>query len=128
MAYVFTRIGEQTDLAQLQAELGSSAVPLGPVQEMADTIDESGPFLLADPSGHDRDLYLQHIGEDPLTGWNAFGVRTIDAQRDCYVEWQPDAREFLDNCTGEVFVETGDGLPEYAVNIDGQGNLSVDLG
>ena len=128
MIFVFTRIGQQADLAQLQADLGPSAVPFGPAEEMANGIDESGPFLLSDPSGNDRDIYLQHVGPDPLTGWHAFGVRPSASPRECVAEWQTTAREFVDNCDGATYPETGEGLPNYVVTVDGDGNLSVDLG
>lgn len=128
MVYVFNQIGEGSDIAAQQQQLGSSAFPLGPGDAMADEIAETGPFFLSDLSGHDRDIYLQHEGDDPATGWTAFGVRQIDAARECYIEWNQDSETFVDNCDGTVYGPDGEGLPSYAVNIDSNGNLSVDLG
>ena len=38
---------------------------------LAQEIDERGPFLLKDPLNRGREVYVQHIGDDPRLGWVA---------------------------------------------------------
>ncbi len=128
MVFVFTRISDQTDLAQLQAELGPSVFIVGPVDDIAEGIRENGPFLFSDTAGNDRDIYLQHLGDDPLTGWLAFAARMPSSARDCFAQWKPDRQEFVDTCDNTVYSATGDNLPPYAVSVDQDGILSIDLG
>ncbi len=128
MIFVFTRIGEQSDLTQLQNELGPSVFIAGSAEEMAVGITKNGPLILPDVSGNDRDIYLQHVGTDPGEGWSAFSVRPLTASLECFVQWQAEDREFVDGCDGTTYPETGEGLPSYPVAVDNDGILSVDLG
>lgn len=113
--------------ADLDIDIGDGIYKPGPVDELAEGIDASGPLLLSDTSGGDRDLVLTHTGDDPAEGWRAFAARPPAAPRDCFVEWQAEERTFVDNCDGTVYPETGEGLPQYPVAVDADGILSIDL-
>lgn len=98
----------------------------GPAAALADFVDETGPILFADTAGQDRDVFIQHLGDDPLSGWSTFGVRPADASRECSVEWQPESETFVDACDGTVYPADGTGLPQYETSVIG-GSLVVDL-
>jgi hypothetical protein len=72
---------------------------------MAEEIAENGPILWPDIASGTRDIWLQHIGDDPATGWTAFDARPRD---------------------GSVYPETGEGLPTIPVYIDGR-SLIIDI-
>ena len=65
---VEVRIGDQ-DFRDLDADRISA--------EIADR----GPILFSDVAGGDRDIILQHLGDDPETGWFAFDARRVGDAR-----------------------------------------------
>mgnify|MGYP000034955108 CR=1 FL=1 len=88
-------------------------------------IAEGGPILFADVAGGDRDIILQHLGDDPLEGWYAFSASAPGKSRDCFVEWQPDDEVFED-CDGDTYPADGEGLTTYPVVVE-DGRLYVDI-
>jgi hypothetical protein len=58
------------------------------------------PLFFADARGHDLDIYVSHLGGDPIHGWQAFEAHAPGAGRSCDVVWQPGPRNFRDPCTG----------------------------
>ncbi len=126
MVLLFTQVGGVARQGDVELNIGDSVFAPGNVDRLSDDIESLGPLLLSDVSGGDRDIFLQHIGDDDRTGWSAFGVRPLDAPRECFVEWQDD-ETFVDNCDGTVYPADGAGLPEYPVAIDADGNLTVDI-
>jgi hypothetical protein len=127
MWFLFTRATELTASGEVNVDLGSSVFEAGNIERLADDVSDTGPLFFPDLVGRDRDIYLQHVGDDPEDGWFAFAVRPLESPRDCFAQWQPDDRAFVDTCNGEVYDETGSGLPSYPVLIDADGNLSVDI-
>ncbi len=97
------------------------------MDRLSDDIADVGPLLFGDLVGRDRDIYLQHIGDDPTTGWYAFAARTIDSPRDCFATWEAAEQHFTDSCSDTVYDETGDGLPHYPVSVSDDGQLSIDI-
>ena len=93
-------------------------------EELAEEIADRGPFLLADASANrQRDVYVQHLGDDPEEGWLAFDARAPDQDdRDCSLRWTGD--QFEDPCTGRTFPPDGDGLEQYDVRVD-EGTVHV---
>ncbi len=112
-----------TDLA-----IGDQTFQAGSAEKKAELIDRSGPILYADVSGNkDRDMILQHTGEDPDTGWHAFLAAPIDKGRDCTWLWQPDERIFRAKCDKDLTAPAdGKGLPQFMVKVT-DGQLDVDL-
>ncbi len=98
----------------------------GLASELSEFIDETGPLLFADTAGRDRDVWIQHLGDDPTTGWTAFAVRQADATRECSTTWEPETREFADACSEAVYPADGTGLPAYEITVNGD-RLIVDL-
>lgn len=93
---------------------------------MAAEIAENGPILWPDIASGNRDIWLQHTGDTPGDGWFAFDARLPGAGRECNVTWNVVEEEFADPCTGDIFNEVGEGLPEISVFID-QRTLVIDL-
>ena len=92
------------------------------VQDLLDRQERDGvPTCFNDPIDGRRPICVFHTGEDPDTGWVAY-----DAQVDgCALEYR-DAEQHTDSCTGETYPFTGEGLPQYLVEVD-DGRLVVDL-
>jgi hypothetical protein len=109
-------------------QLGDQTFRAGRAGTLAERIAETGPRLYADVSGRkDRDMILQHVGDDPDTGWFAFLAAPVDQARDCTWEWQPDEDQFRAACDPSLTAPAdGAGLPQFPVTVvDGQ--LDVDL-
>lgn len=108
--------------------LGDQTFRGGSTSRLADEIAEDGPILYSDVSGRkDRDMILQHVGDDPDEGWHAFLAAPIDKPRDCTWEWRADERLFRARCDESLTAPAdGAGLPQFDVTVDG-GSLDVDL-
>ena len=64
-------------------------------------IAERGPVLFSDVAGGSRDIILQHLGDDPESGWLAFEARRSGQDRRCFFQWR-----------AEVDGDSGDGGAE----------------
>ena len=53
-------------------------------------IEDRGPILFGDVAAGSLDIILQHIGDDPETGWFAFEARRTGQSRDCFFRWRPE--------------------------------------
>jgi hypothetical protein len=98
-------------------------------KKSAPTIAKNGPIIFADTAGRSRDIYVQHLGADPETGWVAFDVRPAGEARDCQLVWQGDKRDFVDNgkCSRSfTFPADGTGLRHYVTRVE-KGKVIVDL-
>jgi hypothetical protein len=117
-----------TESGKVEVKLGSDTYSPGSAEAKAKTIDRDGPILLPDVSGrNERDIFLQHLGDDPTTGWYAFDARRPGQSRSCSLEWQSATREFRDPCDSTIVSADGAGLIAYTVTVDDGGNLVVDL-
>ena len=99
-------------------------------------VAEDGPILYADTAGGDRDIVLQHLGDDPGEGWIALAARPPGVPRECTIQSRDRDEPFrlldadgevTDACDGREFPPDGEGLPSYPVRVDGDGRLDVDL-
>ncbi len=106
--------------------LGSTDFGQINVDRMAESIAESGPVLFPDIASGSRDIWLQHLGDDPGEGWFAFDTRLAGEGRECAAAWTPADRTFVNPCDGTVYPESGEGLPAIPVFIDGT-DLIIDI-
>ncbi len=127
LVFLVTRFDQLGGGRQTQIELGGQELPVGPAGEVAPAVAETGPLLFPGPEGAGRDIWLQHLGPGTTDGWLAFSARAGDAGLDCVAEWQADDRTFVDSCDGTVFPPDGDGLVQYPVAVDAEGNLTLSL-
>ena len=97
-------------------------------ESQARLIADGGPVLYSDVSGRkNRDMILQHLGDDPETGWSAFLAAPVDTPRDCIWEWQADEELFRAACDEtRTAPADGSGLPQFEVTVV-DGVVTVDL-
>ncbi|CAN5856163.1 hypothetical protein BH23ACT2_BH23ACT2_28990 [soil metagenome] len=108
--------------------LGDQTFDAGGAEDLAEGIAADGPRLYGDVSGRrDRDMILQHQGDDPQTGWTAFLAAPIDRARDCTWLWQSDEELFRAACDRSITAPAdGEGLPQFQVIVR-DGRVDVDL-
>jgi hypothetical protein len=114
----------------IEVRLGDERFQDYDAESGAEEIAERGPILFPDPANRGRDIYLQHLGDDPEQGWLAFDARPLGEGRDCFLQWVPESRTFVDNgeCSQPFsFPEDGDGLPQYPASVNDDGKVVVDL-
>ena len=128
MYFLFTRTTELAQSGDVQLNIGDQVFAPGNVDRLSDDIEaQDTPLLLSDPAGGDRDIWLQHVGDEPESGWFAFAVRHPDAPRDCFVQWQVDEQLFTYNCDDRTYPADGEGLFQYPVIIADNGEITIDL-
>jgi hypothetical protein len=141
-AGVVVAIGVAAALAVLanrgtvDVRLGSETFAEQDAEDAAERVAQDGPILYADTAGGDRDIVLQHLGDDPEEGWIALAARPPGVSRECTIQWDPEdglfrlldpSGEVSGDCDGREFPADGEGLPRYPVTVDADGNLDVDL-
>lgn len=113
---------------QIESNLGDDVfADIRADAELAAEIAENGPFYLPDVAGGDRDIFVQHIGDDPEEGWLVFAARPTDAGRDCTLTWEPELQRFEDPCSDRTFPADGEGLKQYPAERDEDGVLIIDI-
>jgi hypothetical protein len=94
---------------------------VGPPASLAQSIRQDGPLFFNDTATGSRPLIVQHLGDDPNTGWLAFDA----AIGSCVVTWNKDTRDFTD-CNGNRYPIDGGSLHHYPVTVT-NGDVVVDL-
>ena len=90
-------------------------------------IDDRGPILFGDVADGSLDIILQHIGDDPETGWSAFEARRAGQSRDCFFRWRPEQADFVNTCDPDDIVDaTGTGVRQFEVAVV-DGDVRVDI-
>jgi hypothetical protein len=120
--FVFA-IPSLTESNTTQLQLGSDRFAAGAAADRSRTIAASGPILFPDVAGNQRDIYLQHLSDDPATGWLAFDARRPGTDRTCTLEWTGDG--FRDPCGGPDVPPDGQGLVQYTVEVTDDGALRI---
>lgn len=100
-----------------KVQLGDEVFEVGRVRELAPPIDRDGPLLFQDLLGRDRDLYVQHIGDDAAKGWLAFEAHAPGQPRECALRWIQDRGLFEDACTKTTYSVDGKGLTHYPADV-----------
>jgi hypothetical protein len=116
-----------TESGTVKVKLGTDTFGAGSAEDRAESIAANGPVIYPDVSGGTRDIYLQHLGDDPNQGWYAFETRRPGQGRDCPLNWNSDEVHFVDACDGTVVPADGTGLLSYPVVVNEDGNLVIDL-
>ena len=90
-------------------------------------IADRGPILFPDVAGGDRDIILQHLGDDPDTGWLAFEARRPGQSRGCAFAWRSEQGDFVNTCDPDDVVDaSGTGLGHFDVTVV-DGDVRVDI-
>lgn|GEM_PF-2627939 len=124
-AWVSSNSGEGS---RLEVNLGEDEFNLGRAERRAEEVAERGPLLFPGLLGPDRGyIVVTHIGTDPLKGWHAFDALPAGQAIECAVQWDPDRRELVDPCTGDLYPLDGGPLTTYPVYITPAKEVLVDL-
>ena len=116
-----------TESGKVQVKLGSDTYDAGPASSRAKNIATGGPLLFSDVSSGNRDIWLQHTGDDAGTGWSAFDARRTGQGRNCTLTWQSASNDFRDPCDGTIVPADGTGLLAYPVTVTDKGKVVIDL-
>jgi hypothetical protein len=128
LMFVFAWLANQgKGPGDFQVHLGARQWEAGSTKHLSEEIAKKGPILVSDLTGGTRDLYLQHVGDDPAKGWYAIGVRQAAASRNCFVKWQASSKTFVDVCDKSVYGADGGGLPHYRVYVNADKKVVVDI-
>ena len=109
----------------VEVNLGDDEFELEDVDGAAERIAEDGPDIFPDPTGGNRPIMVNHLGDDPETGWVAVLAIAPDTES-CIVQWDADDEVFRD-CEGETYPPDGEGLEQFPTRVEGD-SLYVDLG
>jgi hypothetical protein len=128
---VFLAIPKLTESGTVTVNLGSRSLALGHAEVKAQLVAESGPIFFQDPSGGDHDLFIQHVGPDPKTGWIAFDARPPGTAQVCDLKWDAQRSLFVNpdrpDCKPMTFPADGGSLQHYQVTVDSDLQLTLHL-
>ena len=116
-----------TESDTIEVQLGDDTFEAGSASRLSRAIAADGPLLFSDVSSGQRDIYLQHTGASETEDWMAFDARRAGQPRNCSLEWQREAGEFIDPCDGTVVPANGEGQLSYPVTVTDDGIVVVDL-
>jgi hypothetical protein len=116
-----------TEEGRVEVKLGADTFTVGQARPKAESIAVDGPFLFSDVANGQRDIYVQHLGNDPLTGWSSFDARRPGTGRECTLTWDRSAANFDDPCSDQAVPADGAGLPTYPVEVTDSETVIVDL-
>ena len=112
---------------QIEVKLGDDDFNAGNAENLVAEIAERGPVPWA-PLSRGRSIWINHVGDKPVVGWFAFDVQSPGATGDCVVDWDAERRLFVDTCDPTlVYSATGEGLTQFGVWVDDDGDLIVDV-
>jgi hypothetical protein len=103
------------------------SLSLGSAEVKAELIRNDAPLLFPDPTGGQADIYVQHLGDDPLTGWLAFDARRAGTGRECNLVWNRDTKVFDDPCGGAPVPADGGDLRRMRIEVDEEKQLALIL-
>ena len=116
-----------TDRGAVEITLGDDVFEAGRIEVIADEIAENGPIRYADLVGGRQNIILQHLGEDPMTGWYAFDLIRPGQPGECQLDWIEEFGVFVDSCDPSIEIPpTGFGQPDYPVEI-ADGRIKIDF-
>ncbi len=113
---------------EIQFKLGDDVFEVGDAEVFAERIrSDRSPIAWASLSGS-RPIYVQHIGDDHLTGWFAIDARSPLDPVTCSLQWDLESQVFVDECNeANTYPENGDGLTRFEVIVNAVGVVQVNL-
>jgi hypothetical protein len=112
----------------VEINLGDDRFNAGRAERLAKEIGDGGglPFLYPDLVGKDRNLFVQHLGDDPEKGWVAFGAFDPD-DPSCSVLIDRKDKTLVNGCDESVtYPLGGEGLRQYPTTVE-DGEIYVDV-
>lgn len=107
--------------------VGSQEYAVGKAVTFAPAVAKDGPLLLPPLRGTQLDIFVQHLGADPLLGWSAFEAHAPGQPSSCQLRWRQASHDFVDPCSQKTYPADGTGLNQFAVRVDPKGTVVVDL-
>lgn len=98
-----------------RSTLGDDVFKIRNAGREAVEIRSHGPLLFQDPLSKGRNIFLNHTGVDPRTGWSAFEARRPDDPR-CMVAIDR-STTVLRDCHGAVIPPDGGDLRHYPTRV-----------
>jgi hypothetical protein len=120
----FVRLSNQPGY---RVNVGSQEFAIGKAATYAPVVAKGGPLLFQALRGNQLDIFVQHLGADPLLGWSAFEAHAPGEARSCLLRWRQTSHDFVDSCGAHTFPADGAGLNQFAVRVDPKTNLVVNL-
>lgn len=112
----------------LKVSVGQDRFTVGDATEFAAKIaQDRAPRLFASLDSN-RPVFLNHLGDDPLTGWYAIDARSPTEPARCALSWDTERQVFVDGCgTTATYPPDGEGLLQYTVIVEEDETVVVDL-
>lgn len=121
-------VAQAASRGDVEIKLGDERFNAGQTERLAKEIDDGGglPFLYQDLASRDRNLFVQHMGDDPDEGWLAFGASDPD-DPSCGVEIDREVKILVNGCDPDVtYPLDGTGLRHYPTSVEA-GQVYVDI-
>jgi len=121
-------VAQMASRGDVEIRLGADRFEVGSAERLADAIARDGglPLLVPDLVGRQRNLYVQHLGDDPDEGWVAFGAFDPD-DPSCAVQIDREAKVLVDDCDESItYPLDGTGLRFYPTVVE-DGEVIVDI-
>ncbi|MEY2566391.1 MAG: hypothetical protein QOE35_920 [Actinomycetota bacterium] len=124
---VFVLVIKLSSSPDAKNNLGDPTFLLNKATDLAREIDERGPPVFQAPQGGGaRDIYVNHLGSDPKTGWIAFDA--YRGRRTCQLRWNQRTTQFTDPCTKRSYgPDPGPEFTHYKAMVLADGRLEVDF-
>ena len=125
LAFVVAQAASRGDV---DIRLGDERFDAGQTERLAKEIDDEDqlPFLYQDLVNRERNIFVNHLGDDPATGWVAFSAFDPD-DPSCAIEIDRDAKILVNACDRAVtYPLGGKGLRFYPTTVE-SGRVFVDL-
>ena len=113
----------------VQIKLGEDFFFVGDAEQRAERIrKDKAPLLFPSLKGVSRPIYVQHLGNDYLDNWFAIDARSPSEPEKCDLGWDSELQRFFDEGDADTtYPPSGEGLVRYAVTINEDKSLRVDL-
>ena len=125
LAFVIAQAASRGDV---DIRLGDERFDAGQTERLAKEIDDEDqlPFLYQDLVNRERNIFVNHLGDDPATGWVAFSAFDPDDPT-CAIEIDRDTKILVNACDRAItYPLGGKGLRFYPTTVE-NGRVLVDL-
>jgi hypothetical protein len=111
---------------QAKVQLGTNTFSVGRADQLQKSIAGAGPLLFQSLRGSSLDLYVQHLGTDPVHGWLAFEAHRPGGPNSCLLQWRHADHNFVDPCDRMIYTADGRGLEQFATTV-AAGKVVIDM-
>ena len=122
---VVVSLVELSSSGRVKSQLGSPTFVAGYARTLAPQVATQGPLLFASLAGHNRPVFLQHIGTDEKQGWVAILALAPGQPPTCVLRWN--GTGFTDPCTHATYPADGTGLSRFATTVLRSDRVDVNL-